>query len=203
MFRFRNDLGFSLVETMVATFIFALVSAAGVMLLVGYQDGRLSLKAADDRLAQIENARSLIRGDFLNAIDRPVRDPFGGNQTGFEGGLYLPDGQLLKFVRGGHMGALITGDRSALERLEYILRDGQLVRRAYRHTDATPATPYTDRILLDGIERAAVRFEAEGLWTEEWRSGNGKAPLPNLAELTLTLVNDRQLSFTLIVGVKG
>jgi len=199
-----SDSGFSLVETMVATFIFALVSASGVVLLSGYQEGRLALAAADDRLARVEHARALIRDDMLSAVPRTMRDPYGGTLPGFEGGAHLPDGILLRFVRNGHMGALLAGNRSALQRVDYVLLEDQLVRRTYAHTDVTPETPVRDRVLLTNVRSVDVRYESQMIWALEWiSSGSGEVDLPNLAEMTLRFSDGRQLQFTMLVGGSG
>ncbi len=201
---FASDAGFSLVEIMVATFIFAFVSASGVVLLSGYQEGRLVLAAADERLATVEHARALIRDDMLSAVPRTMRDPYGGTLPGFEGGSHLPDGILLRFVRNGHMGALLAGDRSALQRVDYVLTGDTLIRRTYAHTDVTPETPVKERILLEDVQSVDVRYESQRVWALEWISGGrGDVTLPNLAEMTLRFGDGRRLLFTMLVGGSG
>jgi general secretion pathway protein J len=148
----RGDSGFSLMETLVATFILALVSAAGVMLLSGYQEGRLVMKKADDRLAELEIARSILRDDFLSAIQRRVRDEYGSRPYGFQGGKLLDENKVLRLVRGGNLGAMISGDISALDRVEYLFEDGTLTRRRYERADITLETNFTERPLLTGLE---------------------------------------------------
>lgn len=196
----QDEQGFSLVETLIATVIFALVSTAGVMLLSGYQDGRLSMQAADERLAQLEIARSLIRSDLITVVDRPVRDELGGSKSGFEGGSYLPDGALLRFVRGGDIGALVGGNKSALKRIEYLLVDDALVRRSYAQTDITSDTNYTDLPLLSDLQALEVRFEVDGIWVDEWGNGSAIVPAPGLAEFRARMANGRTLTMTFLIG---
>jgi len=196
----RGDLGFSLVETMVATFIFALVSASGVMILSGYQEGRLSLIDADERLAQIEIARSLIRADLLAAVERPVRDELGGKSASFEGGDHLPKGERMRLVRNGHLGALVNGKTSALERIEFRLENGEFLRRSYRRTDITPEPTTQDKVLLTGLNSVDIRFEADGTWTPVWDSGLSAGALPKLAEFKLVFAGGRILTMMFLVG---
>lgn len=197
---FNNEAGFSLVETLVATVVFALVSAAGVMLLSGYQDGRLGLQVADDRLAELETARALLRMDMMMAVDRPVRDALGGGTTGFEGGSFLPNGIVMRFVRSGDMGALMHGNKTALQRIDYRLEGGALVRRSYAQTDITLDTPSSDITLLSNIETLNIRYEAEGIWVDEWGNSSIIAPLPKLAEFKLQFKNGRDLDLMFLVG---
>ncbi len=198
-FRVRNDNGFSLVETMVATFLFALVSAAGVVLLTSYQDGREVLSAADERVAELTLAREVLKADLLTALDRPARLEMGDAQ-GFTGSIYLPDGLKLRLVRGGSMRSVLDAGASALERVDYVLEDGTLVRRTFPHTDVTVGAKPRERVLLSGIKSMALRFESDGLWRDEWRPEVALKPLPNLAELTFEMENGRSLRFVLMVG---
>lgn len=202
-FRLHMDSGFSLVETMVATLIFAMVSTAGVMILSGYQDGRLALASADERLAQLELAKATLSADLLHATFRPVRDELGGRSHSFEGGDNLPEGVKLKLIRGGAPKALFDGERSALERVEYLVVDGNLVRRSHARTDITPNTPVMEQRVLAGVEGLSLRFEAEGQWANEWRGGNLGVSLPNLVEMTFEFANKRSLSLTMMVGGKA
>ncbi|MFC4348030.1 type II secretion system minor pseudopilin GspJ [Kordiimonas lipolytica] len=199
LFRIRNDAGFSLVETMVATFIFALVSAAGVALLTSYQSGREMLQAADGRVSEITLAREVIKADLLAALDRPARMEMG-EVRGFTGSAYLPDGLKLSLVRGGGMRAVLDTGESALERVDYVLEGDKLVRRTFKRTDITTANKPRDRVMLEGVKAMALRFESEGQWIEEWRPEVALKPLPNLAELSFQMANGRSLRFVLLVG---
>lgn len=199
----RSDNGFSLIETLVATFLLALVSASGVMLLSSYQDGRLSLKRADDRLAELELARSMIRDDMFAAIVRPVRDEYGSDNIGFQGGDQLLDNKVLRFVRGGNQGAKVRGYGSGLDRVEYIFEDGSLLRRKFDTTDITLETEFSDRLLLSGLEALELRFEAYGIWALEWGAFGETDELPGLVELTARYPDGQALSMTFMVGVQS
>lgn len=201
-FHIRNDKGFSLIETMVATFLFALVSAAGVMLLSGYQNGRTALSVADDRIAQVTLAREVIKADLMAAIDRPVRLELGGAQ-GFTGSGHLPDGLKLRLVREGSMRAVLDGAATGLERVDYVLESGALIRRTFPRTDNVAGAVKRDRVLLSGIKDLSLRFESDGQWRDEWLPAVALEPLPNLAAITLDLENGRRLRFLFMVGAQA
>ncbi len=196
----QNDKGFSLVETLIATVIFAIVSAAGVMILSGYQDGRLGLAAADERLVELDTARSLIRADLHMAVVRPLRDELGGGVKGFEGGTFQTEGPLLQFVRNGDMGALMYGNRSALKRIRYKFEDNVLIREVFAQTDITSETLSQDTILLSNIDKLGVRFEADGLWVDEWGSAASGGSLPRLVEFRVQFTSGRDLTLMFQVG---
>lgn len=202
-FLIRNDQGFSLVEMLVATLMLALVSGAGVMILSSYQDGRTQLAAADNSLAAVESTHAVLRADLLHAVPRPVRGRFGDTLPGFEGGNHMPDGTLLRLVRGGHLGALLSGDGAALERVEYRLTDAGLVRRSFARTDITPETDVRDRLLLAGVQEFLVQFDAGNQHATEWRGGSRAQPLPDLVTLRLTLISGREIAFTMAVGARS
>jgi len=199
----RGDSGFSLMETLVATFILALVSAAGVMLLSGYQEGRLVMKKADERLAELEIARSILRDDLLSTIQRRVRDEYGSRPSGFQGGTLLDESKVLRLVRGGNQGAMISGDISALDRVEYLFEDGTLTRRRYERADITLETNFTERPLLTGLEEIELRFDANGTWIADWGLQGELGELPRLLELTAHYAGGRSLSMTFMVGARS
>ncbi len=196
----QNEHGFSLVETLVATFIFALITAASVALLTGYQDGRISLKDADEKLAKLEMSRAILRRDFLAAVVRPVRDELGGVLQPFEAGEHMPDGMQLRLVRAGHMGAKIHGNLSQVKRIEYLFQDRKLIRRTYIRSDVTPGARFQDQVLLTDLEQVSFRLATDGIWSEEWGTIGRTSSLPQMAEIRLQFEGDRYATMAFIVG---
>lgn len=194
------DAGFSLVETLIATFLLAIVSAASVALLTGHQNTGLALRDANGKLAGLEVTRVVMRNDFFAAIERPLRDEFGDLLPAFEGGPHLLDGVHLRLARDGHMGAKLSGTASQLKRVDYRVQDDALVRRTYARTDQTPEAIFQDQTLLTGIETFSLRFAAEGIWVDEWGTGANITELPRLAEARFVFDSGRTASMTFLIG---
>ena len=195
-----GDHGFSLVETLVATFIFALVSASGVAILSGYEQSRIRLAAADSQLTELDRAKALIRADLFAAFDRPLRDQYGGAMPGFEAGDHMQAGTLLRLVRGGNPAAKLFGNMSALKRVEYAVMDGFLVRRTYDRTDAVTTTDIVDQPILSDVQSVSARYAAEGVWVEEWGTLPSNSALPRLAEITIAFRSGEDVKMMFLVG---
>lgn len=199
-FAFTDGRGFSLVETLIATFIFALVSAMGVALISNYQSSRLGLMSADERLVQLDTARAILRNDFFSAINRPVRSEFGDPLNAFEGGDHMLDNVRLRMVRNGDAGARLNGTMSTLRRIDYLLENNSLVRRSYAQTDTVTGGNFSDQILVDNVESMNLRYAADGIWSEEWGTAPAVNALPRLTELSVQFTNGQSLRLTFLVG---
>lgn len=195
-----EERGFSLVETLIATFIFALVSAMGVALISNYQSSRLDLMSADERLVQLDTARAILRNDFFAAINRPVRSEFGDPLNAFEGGNHMLDNVRLRMVRNADAGAMLKGTKSTLRRVDYLLEDNSLIRRSYAQTDTVTGGGFSDQILVYNVESMNLRYGAEGIWSEEWGTAPAAKALPRLAELSLEFKNGQSIRLTFLVG---
>ncbi|MBC7987805.1 MAG: type II secretion system minor pseudopilin GspJ, partial [Sphingomonadaceae bacterium] len=122
--------GFTLAELLVALFVFAIISVAGVALLafsVDAQAGSQRALAASDDLRRMNAA---LTNDLSQAVARVSRDEAGAAQAAFQGGSGADSDLLLAFVRRGwanHDGA----PRSSLQKVDYRLVEGRLERRAW------------------------------------------------------------------------
>ena len=161
----KKDDGFTLVEVLISLFIFALISAGtmGAMLQTFAAKDRLNAASAD--LADIAAFRSILRADMNALTLRPMRDGVGGTET------YLVTTQnpedtdaILTFSRLGRSNP--TGaPRGQVERVRYVMRDGQFIRESLVHENPAQREGWSGRVLLEKIEdidvtyRAALPFE--------------------------------------------
>lgn len=147
--------GFTLVEMLVALFIFAVISVGTLGSLQSAARAKEATERATLRHETLSLMRATLRADIAQIIVRQNRDAFGGLEPYvFRGGF----DELLEFTRLGRVnpgGAFI---RSDIQRVKYLVEDGQFIRRALRHENPAPNTPTTDRILMTGIADAQVRF---------------------------------------------
>lgn len=196
-----EEAGFSLIEMMVATLIFGLVSAAGVTLLAGFQTGQRHMAAADRFLADVQTVRALMKSDLENVIARPTRGALGGTKaTVFKGGL-VGEENFLAFVRGNYLGAKVDPALPAIQRIEYQLKAGSLVRRSYARPDITSDTPVFEQILLGDITGLRIEFFHGNDRADTWDSNFLSVPrLPELVIFELDLRGRGSLSHILRVG---
>ena len=195
--------GFTLAETLVALFILAIVSSAGAALLMGATTTSQQIKDQEQVTRQLDVAQRLIRQDIAALNARAVRPTDGfsppGNLFGDQ-----PRGEqpFLRFVRGGWINPGYIEPRSGFQSIQYVLRDGALVREASLRPDTTSGTPVSSRILLRGVRTVELGFVRGGQRSDFW-SGDAGQPLdvlPDLIEITVVFDNDTTLSLAALTG---
>lgn len=195
-----NQKGFTLIELMVALAIFAMLSAAGVMLLSGSVRAQGAVKAKLDDLAAVQRAAALMTVDLAQAVPRISRTEEGTLAPAFyaRGTTGDPAAPALQFVRTGWDNPDARA-RSSLQKLEYALVGGRLERRGYPLVDGAPAAAAS--VLIDGVTAAQFRFRSpDGTWRDDWAVSD-PAPLPRAIELTIVRRGGDPLRMVFLVGV--
>jgi general secretion pathway protein J len=185
--------GFTLIEIMIAVFIFAIV---GVLAFSGYmeltrQAERISASAA--RTRAIQTALQRIAQDFASLEPRPIREPLG---NGIEPALIADarNEQLAEFTHSGWSNPAGV-PRSTLQRVAYRLEEGKLTRNYWVMLDRTLSTEPVRAVLLDQVKAVNLRFMTSSRrYTDQWPAlgggptgPNGAALLPIAVEITLEL----------------
>ena len=154
--------GFTLVEVLVAVFIFAVLMAAAygsVNALLRTRDG---LSAQNGRLRELQFAMGVIERDLRSTIARPVREDYGEREPALVGSR-----DALAFTRAGYANPL-GQERARLERVGYAWRDATLTRSTFTVLDRTPATAPLTRDLLADVRRIGFRYFDGQQWREQW-----------------------------------
>ncbi len=180
------EAGFTLVETLVAMFVFALLAAAGSGVMMQTLAGKTRLEDESAQLGQLAAMHAALKDDLGQAVLRPARAA-GGNAVMFTGGLDDPDPAVLALVRRGWVNPGAMERRSSLLAVSYRIEDGALIRTAWLRPDATEDTPVRERVLIDGVQSAQIRFLSRGVWSEFWAAGSRGALLPDAVELVLEI----------------
>lgn len=182
--------GLTLPEVLVALLVFSAIAATSVYALRLGVDSRDQLAAVDEDLKSFQIARTLIKEDLAQLVDRAVRDEFGdGRPAAFMGNLASfasrsEDDELVlaSFVRGGWINPQAEEPRSALQYVEYVFRGGALIRRSRVYLDEATGADNSERVLFDNLLDARAAFltgESRGglEWAEIWPvSGRGAPP---------------------------
>lgn len=182
----RRNLGFTLLEIMIALFIFVLVMG---MIVTGFNvvmRAKTELNAKSKQLAQIQLALLVLEQDMTQIIDRPVR----------QGSQRLPamlvknsSGDLLEFTRTGWVNPMEMLPRSSLSRVAYHLEQGTLYRKVWPVLDRTEGSEAARRQLLDNVRLVQFSFlNRQGEFVD-----NLGAKLPRAVRLRIDLTNDIHL----------
>jgi len=176
--------GFTLVEVVVALFIFALLAAAGVSLLSFTVRAQSASARALEDVSGERRLSALLTSDLGQAVPRVSRDEAGRPRPAFEAN----EGKLLfAFVRGG----------AKPQHVEIRLNRDSLVRVATPFVDG--AAPGKPQILETGVERARLRLRGKADWQDNWDSARTDA-IPRALELTLTRRGAAPVTRMFLVG---
>lgn len=202
--RSRAQRGVTLVELLLALLIFALLSSAGVYALRLAIDGQAQFSLFDDRIAEWQTGRAIIRRDLAQLALRPVRDEFGeaaagvmvgGETLQFSRRPVVGERPLVGFVRRNWTNPGAVEPRSELQYVEYVLVGAEIVRRIRPYLDDAPNQPRFDRTLFRNVSNAEVDFligeTTRGLdWVNRWPGPGVDVRTPPRA-LRITLTTER------------
>lgn len=195
--------GFTLVETMVALFILAIVSSAGAGLLISSTSTSQYVRERENEARTLDIAQALIRQDIAALSARAVQPNDGFSPAGNLFG-EAPRGEepFLRFVRSGWINPASVEPRSTLQSVEYVLQSGILIRRASLRPDATRGTPVSTRVLLEGIQRIDLGFVRGDQRSDVWLGDAlvGRAILPDLIEVEIIFENGTSFSLAALTG---
>lgn len=181
----KREQGFTLVEVVVALFIFAMLATAGVALL-GF--AVRAQAASTQRLAGVSDDRrmsALLIADLGQVVARVTRDASGEGRPAFQA---KQGTLLLAYVRGG----------AKPQYVEIRLNQGQLTRAAAPFADG--AVSQRPIVLASDVERADLRFRIEDEWEDKWLPTKTDA-MPRAVELTIAERGKAPLTRRFIVGV--
>jgi len=174
--------GFTLVEVLVATAVFAAMSALAWGGLNAVIRARAVLVEEQQAFAQLQRAVSSFERDLEAAVARPVRGNYGEALPALRG-----DGDSVELTRLGYAGP--SGARSALERVLY-QQDGKKFKRGrYPVLDRSAGTAPVFNDLRDGVRSVRLRYlDPRGRWLDAWPPRDAELDaLPRAVELRVDI----------------
>ena len=165
--RRRRSGGFTLLELLVASAIFAVLAGIAYATLGSALKSRSALQVRNAERSDIIRALSMIERDVLQAVGRPVIDEFGALSPA----LLIDSASRLEFTRTGLPNPRLE-KRSALQRLAYVLEGDVLLRRVWYVLDRTAQTAPIDEPLLSGVESWKVEAYQDD-WGATWPALSG------------------------------
>lgn len=178
MVRSAHQSGFTLVETLIALSVFALVALGGVALLDVSIRSQERLANASEETRTLQRLQATLRSDFGQMVERQSRNEAGV----FETAASPARGRaLLEFAR---IGRLFDPDapQPKLQKVRYWVDAGTLYRATFTHTDGAQLPPAV--ALLDGVLSVQVRLFRNGQWFD-LAPGASLVPLPKAVGLTV------------------
>ena len=152
----RKTAGFTLVEMLIALFIFSLISAGTMTALTGAISARGQVKQRLAEIGDVEVMRALIKSDMRHMILRENRDSFGAAEPLVLTGGY--DDNLLTFTRSGRTNPGGLQKRGDVQRVSYIFEGGELIRRALPSENPAQIGEPIDRVLMRNLIDIDIEF---------------------------------------------
>jgi general secretion pathway protein J len=162
----KHSRGFTLVEIMVAVLVAAILSVMAFTAMREAMENRERIKERATRLQAVQYTIRNFVQDFSQLEARPIRQPVGeGFIPAIAGGGATGEVTL---SRAGWMNP-VGLQRSSLQRVRYVLRDGTLYREYWMVLDAQLDPLPVSRPVLTGVREFRMRFMNDGRsWQEDW-----------------------------------
>lgn len=140
--------GFTLVEVMIALFIFAIIGLISSQLLSQSLSAQEKLQDRGERLANIHRSMTIIQRDLLQFTPRSIRNENGDTMPS----LIISNEGFLELTRLGWRNPL-QHPRSTVQRVSYRWQDNSLLRAYWYVLDRDYAAEPAFQTLLDDVER--------------------------------------------------
>lgn len=175
--------GFTLVEVLVALAVFALIAAAGALVLARTIDTRFVVHEHAERIAELQRMRALLKADLAQAAPRRTRAPTGRPLPRALMGQTVPGDPVLTLVRAGWSNP-DGAARPSLQRVEYRVVEDRLERRASTYLDGARAGP--PQVVYRGVSDVAVTFIQDGSEAPAFLASRDRL-LPQAVRIVMTL----------------
>ena len=174
--------GFTLIEIMLALLIFAIIAVITSSVMITVFNTRDAVNQQMQRLAQLQLTVILLQRDFTQAVLRSTLDNQGSRQPGFVG-----DAKQVSFISMGYHNPEAREQQSQLQKVEYILKDGNFIRRTWQQLDQAPQSQASDRILLSRVNSIELNYLSQEQQVLPFWNSQAHSHLPKAIILSLKL----------------
>ena len=181
---------FTLIEIMIALFIFAIMAVMAATGLFAIIKSRDITEKHNARIVQLQTAMVIMQQDFQQLIDRPITDELGQPQPA----LWVTNNQII-FTRAGYVNPLGVYQRSNLQRVSYFVANNQLIRQTWLTLDrAAGDPPSLQRVLINNVDSMQIQIlsrdqQTYSAWPPPQSAGMIAPLLPKSVEIILQLKN--------------
>jgi general secretion pathway protein J len=170
-----NSRGFTFIEMLLASAIFALIGLASVAVLDSVTRSDTASQQAMQRLQRLQQAMMILDRDLWQITPRQIRvSGEAPNKVTLAGAANWleSDDDGLSFSHAGWTNPGMILPRSEVQLVGYRLKENKLERLFYLYPDAVTGTEPHVQVLLDDVDSLKVRYlDNEGVWQENWSLG--------------------------------
>lgn len=162
----KNNLGYTLIEVMVALLIFVIIAGTTSGILYHVFNTRDRINAQAKELGDLQLAITLIQRDTQQMVDRAI---LGNDMHNFPPFIGLSN--YVEFTHGGVVNPNGEEERSTLSRVAFLCEKNQLIRRSWAHLDLPSRNTYVDSLLLSNLEGCSFAYLGKNLQRlSEWKA---------------------------------
>jgi general secretion pathway protein J len=195
----RASLGFTLLEILIALFIFSIVSLilAGALRRVIDADTQTTMHA--ERLNKLQLALLLLSRDVEQTVSRPVLVASGRPDKEFNG---TPT--AFAFTHAGLADDAGAATRSGLQRTRYEWHDGALWRVRWTELDQAPTSRAYSRQLLEQVTSARFEYlDKDGHFHTRWPvESRSSEVLPRAVRVNFTIADWGTISQLYVIAAQ-
>lgn len=189
--------GFTLLEVLIALFIFTLLS---VMLLGGLRtviNAYSRTEQSAERLRTLQHALLIISRNIEQTVNRPVLNATGNEEPSFVG---TP--RSFSFTHLGQGDPTGQSLRITMQRTTYTFQHNAIWRQVFAMLDQAPQTQATRQILLDQVEDANFEYlDRTKHFHHEWPIEQvAEEILPRAVRITLKIANWGKISQLYVIA---
>lgn len=198
--------GFTLIEIIVALFIFAILGTIVAISLHTVLQNYQRVERVDKQLQKLQMMVTLMRRDISQIVDRPVSDITGEILPAF----FIDKVNHIEFTTGGHTNPFALENRSSLRRVAYEWNGKQLTRLTWSVLDRSAKSKPLSRILLSSVTKFRLSFlDDQGkisvAWppTDKWQAHISAEVFPRAIIVALTLDHQRTMRLVFPIVARG
>lgn len=195
-----SSLGFTLLEILIALFVFTILSVLLTQALRTVIEAQSATEEKANRLRTMQFALFLLQRDISQAFDRPIINAKGKEEQSFIG-----DARGFDFSHLGRADALGAFAQSAIERTAYVFDHETLSRQTYSVLDQAPSSQAHTRILLKNINKMRFQYlDQAGHFQKKWPPDQNQGDaLPRAIQLDFDLMNWGELQQLFLIQAQS
>lgn len=200
MKRNKKHLGFTLLEILIALFIFSIVAAVVTR---GLHTVLISEEASEKKsriFSHLQLTMVFFTQDFEQVINRPINNAKNMIESGF-----LGTGTEVAFTHGGLANPLWQLDRGTLQRTRYRVEKGILWRDTWAVLDQDSRSMPESRALLKNVTELHFQYlDKDSHFQDRWPMTNDASniDLPRAIQISFTLKNHGTVKRLFIISGK-
>ncbi len=197
--KINNSSGFTLIEVVIATFIFGFVSIMAYGGMNYVLKGQSQLQSSSNQLKDLQLTFRYFEKDINQMINRSVRNQYQDMQPAFVGN----EDKVFSFTHAGWRNPANLV-RSKMQRASYELDENILKRHTWGQLDGAIAEEFFTTDLLEGVETIKLRYlDQANQWQTTWPPLNSSSvqqagsiqqfDIPQALELTIKMENMEEI----------